>query len=84
MWKAEHGFYLGMNDAHDLLWAPDGSCLAVWEGPLEYKLQIYTPLGTLRATFLIEPDPTPACQSHGQVLLLSLDRRQSGARKQPI
>lgn len=56
MWKAEHGFHLGMNDAHDLLWAPDGSCLAVWEGPLEYKLQIYTPLGTLRATILIEPD----------------------------
>ncbi len=29
-----------MNDAHDVTWSPDGSCLAVWEGPLEYKLQI--------------------------------------------
>lgn len=56
MWKVEHGFHLSLNDAHDVLWAPDGSCLAVWEGPLEYKLQIYTPLGALRATFLIEPE----------------------------
>lgn len=56
MWKVEQAFHLAMNDAHDVVWAPDGSCLAVWEGPLEYKLQIYTPLGTLRATFLIEPD----------------------------
>ncbi|SJX60197.1 related to wd-repeat protein 8 [Sporisorium reilianum f. sp. reilianum] len=56
MWKVEQAFHLGMNDAHDVLWAPDGGCLAVWEGPLEYKLQIYTPLGALRATFLIEPD----------------------------
>ncbi|SPO19808.1 related to wd-repeat protein 8 [Ustilago trichophora] len=56
MWKTEQAFHLAMNDAQDVLWAPDGSCLAVWEGPLEYKLQIYTPLGVLRATFLIEPD----------------------------
>lgn len=56
MWKTEQAFHLAMNDAHDVTWSPDGSCLAVWEGPLEYKLQIYSPLGVLRATFLIEPD----------------------------
>ena len=56
MWKTEQAFHLAMNDVQDVVWAPDGSCLAVWEGPLEYKLQIYTPLGILRSTFLIEPD----------------------------
>ncbi|CCF53884.1 hypothetical protein NDA11_002248 [Ustilago hordei] len=56
MWKVEQAFHLAVNDAHDVTWAPDGSCLAVLEGPLEYKLQIYSPLGVLRATFLIEPD----------------------------
>lgn len=56
MWKTEQAFHLAMNDAYDVTWAPDGSCLAVWEGLLEYKLQIYSPLGVLRATFLIEPD----------------------------
>ncbi|SNX81476.1 related to wd-repeat protein 8 [Melanopsichium pennsylvanicum] len=55
-WKVDQAFVLSMNDAHDVLWAPDGSCLALWEGPLEYKLQIYTPLGVLRATFWVEPD----------------------------
>lgn len=56
MWKTEQAFHLALNDAHDLSWSPDGGCLAVWEAQLEYKMQIYTPLGVLRATFLIEPD----------------------------
>lgn len=55
-WKVEQAFQLNMTDAQDVMWAPDGSCIAVWEGPLEYKVQIYTPLGHMRAAFLIEPD----------------------------
>ena len=80
MWKTEQAFHLAMNDAHDVLWAPDGSYLAVWEGPLEYKLQIYTPLGTLRATFLIEPDSdnsTPVTRQGAAV-----EPRQTSKRRQ--
>ena len=67
-WKTAQAFHLAMNDAQAPAWAPDGSCLAIWEGLLEYKLQIYTPLGVLRATFLIEPDSdtgTPVTRSGG-------------------
>lgn len=83
MWKVEQAFHLAMNDAHDVLWAPDGSCLAAWEGPLEYKLQIYTPLGALRATFLIEPESdegTPVTRSGTS--MATVEARQPPKRRQ--
>ncbi|KAJ9476986.1 hypothetical protein PHBOTO_000662 [Pseudozyma hubeiensis] len=80
-WKVEQAFHIAMNDAHDVLWAPDGSCLAAWEGPLEYKLQIYTPLGALRATFLIESesdDGTPITRAG----TAAAEARQPSKRRQ--
>ena len=54
-WQFERSFPLASNDAADALWSPDGLHIAVWEGQLEYKLLVYTPLGKLRSTFMIDP-----------------------------
>ncbi|KAF6766529.1 WD repeat-containing protein 8 [Ephemerocybe angulata] len=37
--------------------SPTGSCVAAWDGPLEYKLCILTLAGDLLATFTPDPDP---------------------------
>ncbi|KAG8699340.1 hypothetical protein FRC09_006673 [Ceratobasidium sp. 395] len=37
--------------------SPNGRHLAVWEGPLEYKLSILNLAGTVLKTFIPEPDP---------------------------
>ncbi|PWZ02854.1 hypothetical protein BCV70DRAFT_7349 [Testicularia cyperi] len=56
IWKSHGCFPLALNDAQDAIWSPDGTHIAVWEGLLEFKLQIYTPEGQLRATYLVEPE----------------------------
>lgn len=40
-----------MKDLAGLRWAPDGSVLAVWESPLEYKMLIYSLSGHCLATY---------------------------------
>ncbi|KAF5355775.1 hypothetical protein D9756_004069 [Leucocoprinus leucothites] len=37
--------------------SPAGNHIAVWEGPLEFKLHVLTMAGNLLATFTPEPDP---------------------------
>ncbi|KAF9455040.1 YVTN repeat-like/Quino protein amine dehydrogenase [Macrolepiota fuliginosa MF-IS2] len=37
--------------------SPTGNHIAVWEGPLDYKLHVLTLAGNLLATFSPEPDP---------------------------
>ncbi|KAI0357067.1 YVTN repeat-like/Quino protein amine dehydrogenase [Trametes cingulata] len=37
--------------------SPTGNCLAIWEGPLEYKLYVVSLSGNVLGTFSPEPDP---------------------------
>lgn len=57
-WMLESSFRTHTNDAAGLSWAPDGSLVAVWEGPLEYKLHLWTPTGHSRGTLAISSDAT--------------------------
>lgn len=49
-WELETSFPCHTNDAAGLAWSPDGNLIAVWEGPLEYRLHVFTALGALRGT----------------------------------
>ncbi|PWN40502.1 YVTN repeat-like/Quino protein amine dehydrogenase [Ceraceosorus guamensis] len=53
-WRLWKSFLIATNDAAGLAWSPTGLHIAVWESLLEYKLQLYTIAGQLRATFAIE------------------------------
>ncbi|KAI8976292.1 WD repeat-containing protein 8 [Trametes punicea] len=50
-------FPLPTNSLACLSLSPTGNYLAVWEGPLEYKLYILTLAGHVLGTFSPEPDP---------------------------
>ncbi|KAI1789913.1 WD repeat-containing protein 8 [Ganoderma leucocontextum] len=50
-------FPLPTGSISSLSLSPTGNYLAVWEGPLEYKLYIITLAGNVVATFSPEPDP---------------------------
>ncbi|CEH16551.1 Uncharacterized conserved protein WDR8, contains WD repeats [Ceraceosorus bombacis] len=53
-WRLWKSFLVATNDAAGLAWSPTGLHIAIWESLLEYKLQLYTIAGQLRATFAIE------------------------------
>ncbi|KAJ3491056.1 hypothetical protein NLI96_g993 [Meripilus lineatus] len=50
-------FPLPTSNLSSLSLSPTGNCVAVWEGPLEYKLYILTLAGNLIGTFQPDPDP---------------------------
>ncbi|KAL0951356.1 hypothetical protein HGRIS_008060 [Hohenbuehelia grisea] len=50
-------FQLPTTSLASLSLSPTGNHLAVWEGPLEYKLHIFTLAGDKLASFSPEPDP---------------------------
>ncbi|KAF8647930.1 hypothetical protein AX16_006462 [Volvariella volvacea WC 439] len=50
-------FPLPTTSVASLSLSPTGNHLAIWEGPLEYKLHILTLTGTLLRSFTPEPDP---------------------------
>ncbi|TBU44554.1 WD repeat-containing protein 8 [Dichomitus squalens] len=50
-------FPLPTGSLSSLSLSPTGNYLAVWEGPLEYKLYIVTLAGNVVGTFCPEPDP---------------------------
>jgi len=57
LWRAEEQFVLQTNDAIEVAWSPNERYLAVREGSLEYKVQIYSPLGHLQYSFQIDSNP---------------------------
>ncbi|TDL28690.1 WD repeat-containing protein 8 [Rickenella mellea] len=56
-YKLVRHFSVPTSSLASLAISPTGNHLAVWEGPLEYKLCIFTLPGTLLATFAPDPDP---------------------------
>ncbi|KZP10515.1 WD repeat-containing protein 8 [Athelia psychrophila] len=56
-YKLARHFPLPTASLAHLALSPTGNHLAVWEGPLEYKLTILTLAGALLATFTPAPDP---------------------------
>lgn len=57
-WAAEEQFALHTNDAVEAAWSPKEQFIAVREGPLEYRVAIYSPQGHLQAIFQIDSNPT--------------------------
>ena len=58
LWRTEEQFALHTNDAVEVAWSPNSRHLAVREGMLEYKVQIYSALGHLQASFQVDCNPT--------------------------
>ncbi|KAH8925730.1 WD40 repeat-like protein [Atractiella rhizophila] len=50
-WRLLRHFAVNTIDAADIAWSPCGRYLALWESALEYVLHIYTPTGSLIATY---------------------------------
>eukprot|EP00658_Telonema_sp_P-2_P037077 TRINITY_DN26701_c0_g1_i2.p1 TRINITY_DN26701_c0_g1~~TRINITY_DN26701_c0_g1_i2.p1 ORF type:complete len:427 (-),score=83.10 TRINITY_DN26701_c0_g1_i2:209-1489(-) len=50
-WDQVSGFQLETEDAAGMAWCPDDTCLAVWDGPLNYKLLLYSPEGSILSQF---------------------------------
>ncbi|UZJ51506.1 hypothetical protein CBS101457_000826 [Exobasidium rhododendri] len=67
-WATDEQFSLQTNDAVEVVWSPDEKYLAVREGPLEYKVQIYSPLGLLQSSFQIDSNVTQVQSSFVSVL----------------
>ncbi|KIY50586.1 WD repeat-containing protein 8 [Fistulina hepatica ATCC 64428] len=55
--KSVRHFQLPTSSLASLAISPTGNYIAVWEGPLEYKLHVLTLVGTLLKTFSPDPDP---------------------------
>ncbi|KIY43351.1 hypothetical protein FISHEDRAFT_67863 [Fistulina hepatica ATCC 64428] len=55
--KCVRHFQLPTSSLASLAISPTGNYIAVWEGPLEYKLPILTLVGTLLKAFSWDPDP---------------------------
>jgi len=56
-YKLVRHFPLPTASLSSLCLSPTGNHLAVWEGPLEYKLHVVSLAGDLQATFTPDPDP---------------------------
>ncbi|THU93629.1 YVTN repeat-like/Quino protein amine dehydrogenase [Dendrothele bispora CBS 962.96] len=57
-YKLVRHFPLPTSSLSNFSLSPNGNYLAVWEGPLEYKLYILTLAGNLLTTFTPNPEPT--------------------------
>ncbi|PWN33645.1 uncharacterized protein FA14DRAFT_147591 [Meira miltonrushii] len=55
-WRVMQEFSAKTSDSSGICWSPDERYLAVWEGMLEYKIQIFSLFGHLQATYAIEAD----------------------------
>lgn len=55
-WRVIQEFLSRTSDSSRICWSPDERYIAVCEGMLEYKLQIFSLFGHLQATFAIETD----------------------------
>ncbi|OSX74265.1 hypothetical protein BU14_0298s0009 [Porphyra umbilicalis] len=62
-WAPLGDWAVGSSDTAGLAWAPDGRCLAVWDGPLSYRLALYTATGERVAG--VEADATTAAVAEG-------------------
>uniref|UniRef100_A0A061SMQ9 Wd repeat-containing protein wrap73-like n=1 Tax=Tetraselmis sp. GSL018 TaxID=582737 RepID=A0A061SMQ9_9CHLO len=50
-WSAVTRFAVQTSDLADLAWSPDGSCIAVWDTILDYKVLVYSPEGECMASY---------------------------------
>eukprot|EP00899_Mesostigma_viride_P019511 jgi/Mesvir1/27561/Mv07311-RA.1 len=50
-WEVMSHFKSDSVDLVDLSWAPDDSCIAVWDSVLEYRILVYSPDGKLMTKF---------------------------------
>lgn len=56
-WNIEEQFLLYTNDAIEAIWSPCAKFIAIWESTLEYKVQIYSPLGHLQCIYQLDSSP---------------------------
>lgn len=47
---------MGTVDAGGCTWSPDGTLFAVWDYAAEFRLLVYTALGTLRFSYMVGPE----------------------------
>ncbi|EKM83583.1 hypothetical protein AGABI1DRAFT_66345, partial [Agaricus bisporus var. burnettii JB137-S8] len=56
-YKLMRHFPLPTSSLASLAMSPTGNHIAIWEGPLDYKLHVLTPAGNVLTTFTPESDP---------------------------
>lgn len=57
-WNVEEQFMIHTNDAMEAIWSPCERYIAIRESTLEYKVQVYSPLGHLQFIYQLNSNPS--------------------------